>query len=341
MEREITPMIRTKNSTVNFDRAIHRGMVSKLVGCSAVAAALLIFFPTRTLAQEQGQKTYPSAEEASRALYNAAQNGDKELLEVLGPAGKDIISSGDPTEDETNRTNFVQRFGVMHRLVTEPDGTTTLYVGVENWPVPIPLASNKAGQWYFDTTAAKQEILYRRIGQNEMSAIRICQELAAAEKDYFAKQNNEYAAKFVSDEGKHNGLYWLDTDNQFESPIGPLVANAGSEGGVAKNLKSGPVPFRGYYFRILDRQGKHAPGGSLDYIVDGKMTKGFAFEAYPAAYRDSGVMTFIVGQDGVVYQKDLGTETEQSAKSMTSFDPDKSWAKSEEPQQTADNQELK
>ncbi len=333
-------MVRTNTKAANFSRiTLNRDIFSKLLGSAGLALALLLLYPASLPAQQQGQKTYASAEEAGQALFTAAQSGDqKALLDVLGPDGKDIISSGDPVEDETNRTNFVQRFQVMHRLVIEPDGTTTLYVGAENWPTPIPLVSNKSGQWYFDTPAGKQEILYRRVGQNEMSAIRVCQELVAAEKDYFAKQNNEYAAKFVSDEGKHNGLYWLDTNNQFESPIGPLVANAGSEGGLAKNLQSGPVPFRGYFFHILDRQGKHAAGGAMAYIVDGKMTKGFAFVAYPAAYRDSGVMTFMVGQDGVVYEEDLGKETEARVKSMTTFDPDSSWKKSPEPQQTADNQ---
>src|ERR1700693_2905145 len=231
---EMTVMVRTNTKAANFSRiTLNRAIFSKLLGSAGVALALLLLYPASLPAQQQGQKTYASAEEAGQALFTAAQSGDqKALLDVLGPDGKDIISSGDPVEDETNRTNFVQRFQVMHRLVIEPDGTTTLYVGAENWPTPIPLVSNKSGQWYFDTPAGKQEILYRRVGQNEMSAIRVCQELVAAEKDYFAKQNNEYAAKFVSDEGKHNGLYWLDTNNQFESPIGPLVANAGSEGGL-------------------------------------------------------------------------------------------------------------
>jgi hypothetical protein len=323
-------MRRTNLKLENFDRAI----VSKL---AAFVAFLLAFFPAISRAQQQGQKTYASAEEASQALFTAAQaNDDKAVLEVLGPEGKKIISSGDPAEDEESRSNFVQKFQVMHRLVTEPDGTTTLYLGAENWPTPIPLL-NKGALWYFDTEAGKREILFRRIGKNELSAIRVCEELVAAEKDYSSKQNGQYAAKFVSDEGKHNGLYWLGTDNQFESPIGPLVANAGSEGGVAPGLQSGPVPFRGYYFRILESQGQHAPGGPLDYVSDGKMTKGFAFVAYPAVYRDSGVMTFIVGQDGVVYEKDLGKQTEERLKAMKAYDPDSSWTRSEEPEQSADS----
>jgi hypothetical protein len=197
---------------------------------------------------------------------------------------------------------------------------------------------NRAGKWYFDTDAAKQEILFRRIGKNEMSAIRVCQEMVVAQKEYFAKNGNEYAVKFVSDPGKQNGLYWPASDNQAASPVGPLVANAGSEGGLDKDSATGAEPFRGYYFRILDRQGKKAAGGPTVYVADGKMTKGFAFVAYPAMYRDSGVMTFIVGQDGVVYEKDLGKMTADRAKSMKAYDPDPSWKKSEDPEQSADNQ---
>jgi len=215
----------------------------------------------------------------------------------------------------------------MHRLVNEPNGTTTLYIGAENWPTPIPLIS-KNGVWYFDTPAGKEEILYRRVGQNEMSAIRVCQELVAAQKEFFSKQDSQYAQKFVSDEGKHDGLYWQGAGSESESPIGPLVANAGSPGGPPK---TGALPFHGYYFRIVTRQGKHASGGASDYVVGGKMTGGFAFVAYPAEYRNSGVMTFIVAQDGVVYEKDLGPHTESAAKTIKAYDPDSSWKKAQEP----------
>ncbi|MGB8540956.1 MAG: DUF2950 domain-containing protein [Candidatus Acidiferrales bacterium] len=308
---------------------------------TAVTAAFLLLscFAPSAMAQQPGQKTFSSADEASHALVRALKNDDnKALLQILGPDGKEIISSGDPAEDEATRTNFVAKFHEMHRLVVEPDGTTTLYIGAENWPSPIPLV-NKGGNWHFDTGAGKQEILYRRIGKNEVSAIKVCQELVAAQKEYFAKEHSEYAQRFVSDEGKHDGLYWLGTGDEFESPIGPLVANAGSPGDLAKNLQTGPVPFRGYYFRILTRQGKHASGGAQDYVVNGKMTAGFAFVAYPAEYRNSGVMTFIVSQDGVVYQKDLGQRTGSLAKDMKSFDPDSSWQKADEqPAQTASDQ---
>lgn len=299
----------------------------------AAGAALLIGFaiaPAPSFAQQEGQKTYSSAEDAAQALFNATKSDDKQaMLVVLGHDAHKIVSSGDDVQDQATRSNFATKFEEMHRLVTEPDGTTTLYIGAENWPTPIPLVQ-KNGAWYFDTDAARKEIVYRRIGENEMSAIRVCEELAKAQKEYYAKQNDVYAAKFVSDEGTHDGLYWLGANNEYDSPIGPLVANAGSSEGTAANLKTGPVPFRGYYFRILDRQGKDATGGAMDYMDGGKLTKGFAFVAYPAIYKDSGVMTFIVSSDGVVYQKNLGKHTVEAAKSMSEYDPDTTWQKADQ-----------
>ena len=312
-----------------------QGSTKSKLGILAIASALS--FPAVSRAQQPDQKTYASAEAASQALIAAVdKNEEKAILEVLGQDGKQIVSSGDPAEDKENRSNFCQKFRTMHRLVTEPDGTTTLYIGAENWPTPIPIVK-KGDHWYFDTDAGKQEILYRRIGKNELSAIHVSRELVAAQKEYFAKFGNEYAQKFVSDEGKQNGLYWPAPDKNSESPIGPLVANAGGDGVVAGSGGS-HEPFRGYYFRILEAQGRSADGGATAYVADGKMTKGFAFLAYPAVYRDSGVMTFIVGQDGVVYEKDLGKDTASRARAIKAYDPDSTWKKSEEPQQSADNQ---
>jgi hypothetical protein len=226
----------------------------------------------------------------------------------------------------------------MHRLVKEPDGTTTLYIGAENWPTPIPLLNNGT-TWYFDTNAGKQEILYRRIGRNEMSAIRVCQELVAAEKEYSA-QHGEYAQKTFSDEGQHNGLYWKSAAGEPQSPIGPLVAMAFADAS-GTDRDSAPTPFHGYYYRILTRQGKNAPGGAKGYIVNGKMTGGVAFIAYPAEYRSSGVMTFIVTEDGVVRQKDLGKRTDALAKAMKECNPDSSWRKVEHQDETAGSQKTK
>lgn len=311
----------------------HRPNLSEL---AALTLLLTVFFVTRSMGQQAGQKTFSSPEEASKALFTAAQNNDeKALLELFGPDGKEIVSSGDETEDAQNRANFAKRYQEMSRMEKEPDGTVTLYIGARNWPYPIPLV-NKGKVWYFDTEAGKKEILFRRIGRNEMSAIRICQELVAAQKEYYSQQS-EYAQKILSDEGKHNGLYWKAADNEPQSPIGPLVARAVAQG-YAVSQEGPPVPYRGYYFYILTRQGKNAPGGAKSYLVNGKMTGGFAFVAYPAEYRSSGVMTFLVGEDGVVYQKDLRQKTESSAKSMQEYNPSSGWQKTEAEQETAGGQ---
>jgi len=293
----------------------------------ALAISLTWCFP-RSMAQQPGQKTFSSPEAASNAFVTAVRgNDEKAMLDILGPDGKQIISSGDETEDAESRANFVRKYQEMHRLVREPDGTTTLYIGAKNWPTPIPLM-NKGNVWYFDTAAGKREILFRRIGRNEMSTIRVCQELVAAEKEYYSKEQNEYARKIFSDEGRHNGLYWKAANGEPQSPIGPLVASAVAEG-YAQGGDSAPTPYRGYYYHILTRQGKNAPGGAKSYIVNGRMTEGFAFVAYPAEYKSSGVMIFIMGEDGVVYQKDLGRKTDVLAKAMREYNPDSSWRKAE------------
>jgi hypothetical protein len=306
-----------------------------------IAVLLTGCLSIHSLAQQPGQKTFSSPEDAGNALFVAIQSNDeKAMLDILGRDGKQIVSSGDEAEDTETRAEFVQKYQQLHRLVKEPDGTTTLYIGAENWPTPIPLM-NKGSSWYFDTDAAKQEILFRRIGRNEMSTIRVCQELVAAQKEYYASQHNEYAQKILSDEGQHNGLYWKAADGEPKSPIGPLVASAVADSD-AKTQDGAPIPFRGYFYHIVTRQGKNGQGGAKSYVVNGKMTEGFAFVAYPAEYRSSGVMTFVVNQDGVVYEKDLGKKTEAHAKSMKEYNPDSTWKKVEVMQEdTADNQGAK
>jgi len=253
------------------------------------------------------------------------------MLAVLGPDGKEIVSSGDEVQDRESHMNFARRFEEMHRLVKEPDGTTTLYIGTLNWPTPIPLV-NKGNVWYFDSKMGKKEVLYRRVGRNEISTIRVCQELVAAQKEYYAEQH-EYAQQIFSDEGQKNGLYWKAGDGQQQSPIGPLVAMAVTEG---YRQNGGPSrPYRGYLYHTLTSQGKPASGGAKSYLVNGKMSEGFAFVAYPAEYRSSGVMTFIVGSDGVVYQKDLGKKTLVKGITMKKYDPDSTWEKAEEVKETA------
>jgi len=302
----------------------------RLFNMAALAFLLTWCVAARCAAQQAGQKTFPSAEEAAQALATAAQSNDTTaMLSILGPEGKEIVSSGDPTEDAEHRANFARRYQEMHRIVKEPDGTAVLYIGAANWPCPIPLV-NKGNLWYFDTAAGEAEIIYRRVGHNELSNIRVCQELAAAQKEYFSG-HNAYAPQIFSDEGQHNGLYWKTAAGEPQSPIGPLVAAAVAEGYV-KGQAGPPTPYRGYLYHVLARQGKRAPGGAKNYIVNGKMTEGFAFVAYPAEYRSSGVMTFVVNADGVVYQKDLGKKTEALGKAMKEYNVDASWQKAEEPQ---------
>jgi hypothetical protein len=282
---------------------------------------------------EAGQETFPHASEAAQALFTAVQNNDRPaLLKLFGPDSSDLTSSGDEEMDKENRVEFVQKYQQMHRLLTEPNGLTTLFIGAENWPTPIPLVRSD-GKWYFDTEDGKDEILFRRVGEDEVTVIHVCTELVDAEKEYFAKPHDgesaqQYAQKILSDTGKHNGLYWVVASGAPESPLGPMIATAEADDSTqtaGRDLQ----PFYGYYFRVLKAQGPSAPGGVKSYIVDGKMTGGFAFVAYPAEYKSSGVMTFLVGPDGIVYQKDLGEKTSEIAKSLKQYDRDETWTKAE------------
>ncbi len=291
-----------------------------------LAGVFGLFNPS--LAQQPGQKTFDSPAAAARALFTAVStNDEKSLLAILGRNGKRIVSSGDAREDADDRANFVHKFGEMHRLASEPDGTLTLYVGAENWPMPIPIAQS-GHAWYFDTAAGTREILYRRIGRNELSAIRILGELVAAQKEYESTRHL-YAQRIYSTEGRRNGLYWKTGPGESASPIGPLVASAVGAGYEGPHTGT-RTPYRGYYFHVLTGQGSRAPGGAKSYLVGGKMTGGFAFVAYPAEYRSSGVMTFIVSEDGIVYQKDLGARTAAVARALKAYDPDSSWRRSED-----------
>jgi hypothetical protein len=273
-------------------------------------------------AQQPGQRTFASAEQAGYAFFAATQSdNDQALMNILGPAGEDVVSSRDPEEDMDARAGFVVKYQEMHRFVTEPNGTVTLVVGAENWPLPIPLVNNH-GSWYFDTAAGKDEITFRRIGKNEIAAIDACADLVEAEKQYFARTPantpKQFAQRLVSDQGQHDGLYGGGAYNEADSPFGKDLNQGGDHG-----------PFDGYFFRILTRQGSHAPGGAKNYVVDGKMTAGFAFVAYPAEYHSSGVMTFIVSKSGTIYEKDLGPDTTKIAEAMSAYDPDSTWNKVE------------
>ncbi len=296
-------------------------------GVSALLALSLVRPTAPTFAQQPRQRTFATTEDAAHALFAAKQaRNEQDLLSILGPEGKDVISSGDPTEDRSSQQNFVDKYQEMHRFATESNGSVSLVIGAENWPFPIPLVNNH-GTWYFDAPAGKEEILFRRIGRNELAAMHACCDLVEAEKRYLAHPrgdlHKQFAQKLVSDEGRHDGLCWHGAQNEVASPIDPLIAMA--QGKKSEDQTGDLVPFNGYFFRILTSQARQAPGGAKNYVVDGKMTGGFAFVAYPVEYRSSGVMTFIVDETGVVYEKDLGPNTTKLAESLTGYDPDSTW----------------
>lgn len=274
-----------------------------------------------------GPKTFATPEDAGKALVQATGAQDKEeLLAIFGPGSEAILSTGDAVQDKEAMEGFTRAYGVMNRWRKLTDGNQLLLVGAQNEAFPVPLMKNAAGQWYFDAAAGKEEILARRIGRDELAAIDISAALADSQAQYFAQKHDgvkQYAQKFISDPGKQNGLYWESPQGAPRSPLGPLVAFATAEGYAVK--PDAAQPYHGYYFRRLDSQGPHAKGGAMPYVVNGKMNTGFAYLAYPAKYDDSGVKSFIINQQGVIYQKDLGKETTTLAKAMTEFDPDPSW----------------
>jgi hypothetical protein len=278
---------------------------------------------------QAAQKTFASPAEAGVAFLEAAKSGDQAaLLAVFGPDAKDVLFSGDAVKDKTALQDFVAAYGQMNRWREIKPGGEILYVGADNYPFPIPLGQNPSGQWSFDTAAGKDEILARRIGKGELTAIAAVDALADAQQEYFSQRHEgdnvkQYAQRIGSDEGKQNGLYWPVAEGQTPSPLGDLGAFAKAVGYT--NAGDKPQPFNGYYFQILTKQGDKAPGGAKDYIVDGKMTGGFAILAYPAEYRNSGIMTFIVGKDDTVYQKDLGEKTADLAATMAEYNPGDGW----------------
>jgi hypothetical protein len=286
--------------------------------------------------EKRSISVFASPDEAGNALVAAAKSGDQNaLMAIFGPDSKELISSGDSVQDKNTADAFVARYGVMHRWRNMPDGDQILLVGADNFPFPIPLKKNVDGKWFFDTAAGKEEVLDRRIGRNELAIIDVCNAVADAEAEYYAAPHDgekpkQFAVKFISDPGKQNGLYWKTAEGQAPSPLGPLAAFATAEGYGANPKPEGHNAFHGYYFRMLKGQSDKAPGGTKDYLVDGKMTGGFAFVAYPAEYGNSGVMTFMMNQDGVLLQKDLGKITKETATAMTVFDPDSNWTIVEE-----------
>jgi hypothetical protein len=279
--------------------------------------------PQKTTTEGTAQKVFATPADAGAAFLEAAKSGDQAaLLAIFGPDGKTALFSGDAVKDKDNLQDFVAAYDQMHRWREIKVGGEVLYVGADNYPFPIPLGKNAAGQWVFDTAAGKDEILARRIGRDELTAIAASAAVAEAQGKYFSMQK-QYAQKFISDEGKKDGLYWPVAAGQTPSPLEDVRDFAKAAGYT--NAGEKPQPFDGYYFRILTKQGDKAKGGAKDYIVNGKMTGGFAMLAYPAEYRSSGIMTFIVDKDGVVYQKDLGGKTVDLAQAMAEYDPSDSW----------------
>lgn len=276
------------------------------------------------------QKTFKSPDATVNALMDATRAHDvKALVSLFGPGSEDLISSGDDVDDAWGRSMFVKAYGEAHRLEKAGDKKRILYVGKDDWPMPVPIVKSGT-RWLFQTKEGRQEILSRRIGKNELDAIQTCLATVDAQKEYAVLDRDtdqllEYAQKFESEKGKSDGLYWETAPGEPLSPLGPLVARATAEGYGNAELS----PYHGYYFRIVTAQGEHANGGAYSYIVNGNMIGGFAIVAYPALYRASGVKTLIVNHEGVVYEKDLGPETAKQAVAITTFDPDKSWKKVE------------
>jgi Protein of unknown function (DUF2950) len=278
-------------------------------------------------APASAQEKFSTPEGAVDALVGAAKSGDaKAILEVLGPDGQAIVSSGDPVADRNTREAFVSAYDAKHAVEAEGNGTQTLIIGNDDWPFPIPLV-NLAGEWQFDTGAGLDEILRRRVGRNELATIQVTHAYVQAQNEYAALDpaglgRGVYAQRIVSHPGKKDGLYWPTTEGQPPSPLGELAAQASAEGYKAG---SAPIPYQGYYYRILTRQGAGASGGAYDYLVKGKMRGGFALLAFPAEYGNSGIMTFMVNHDGTVFQKDLGPKTGEVARKIESFAPDQTW----------------
>jgi hypothetical protein len=295
-------------------------------------SALLIFLGGAgfCLAGSEEQRMFDSPGEAIKALRSALESKDAKALEtIFGSGSEDIISSGDPVADEGARVKFIRLYEEKHRLQEDSPGKVFLQIGKEDWPFPVPIVE-KDSLWHFDTREGRDEILARRIGRNELSAIQVCLGYVDAQREFAMKDRDNdgllsYAQKFRSDPGKKNGLYWEAGEGDAQSPLGPLLAAAQEEGYDLKKPDGRPSPYHGYYYKILTAQGKNAPGGAYDYVAKGKMLGGFAMVGYPAQYGASGIMTFIVNHDGIVYQKDLGENTQKEAQAMRLFNPDSTW----------------
>jgi len=290
---------------------------------------LLLGAFSASLAAGTPQKSFPSPEEAVKSLVAAVRaNDEKEMFAILGPGSRELISSGDEVADRAGREKFLKAYDQLNGLQKETGDTMVLHIGADNWTMPIPIIK-KGTTWLFDIDKGKKEILNRRIGRNELHVIEVLYAYVDAQHEYASKDCRgggkvEFAQKLISTGGNRDGLYWEAKEGEEESPFGPLIAQATREG---YNKKSSLSPFYGYYFKILKGQGKHAEGGRYNYVVKGKMILGFAIVAYPAEYGNSGVMTFMLNQEGTIYEKNLGKNTRRIAETIKIFDPDKTWKK--------------
>ena len=312
----------------NFD--LNKGKSPAQCVRLAASAAVVVTFVCAAisgvaLAQ---QKTFSSAEDAVKAAVAAAKNNDqKEMLAIFGAQAKEILFSGDPVADKQRREEFLAAYAEKNRLASEGEDTI-LIVGNRDWPLPIPIVK-KGPSWVFDTAKGREEILNRRIGENELFTIQAMLAIVDAQREYAIKDRDhdgllQYAQKFVSDPGARNGLYWEAKEGEPQSPLGPIMTQIKREGYQIKRSAT-PVPYHGYFYRILTAQGRNAPGGAYSYLVNGRMIGGFAVVAYPAEYGNSGVMTVIVNHDGRVFEKNLGSNTASITKAMKEYNPDKSW----------------
>jgi hypothetical protein len=292
----------------------------------AVVSGLVAFAVTASAEESGGQTHFKSPTAAVQALVAAARTGDRpKMLAILGPEGEPLVESGDDVEDAAERRRFVAMASQRTQFETLSDGSVIAHLGRAATPLAIPLVKD-GDAWRFDTVAGKDELLNRRIGRNELSTIAALRAYVDAQLQYARHDpGSVFAQKIRSESGRRDGLYWEDTSGADQSPLGPLFADAAGEGYALNDPSAKSEPFHGYFFRILTAQGADAPGGAQDYVKDGKMTGGFAMVAWPAEYGQSGVMTFLVNRQGIVFEKDLGAQTAELVKAMTTYDPDKTW----------------
>jgi hypothetical protein len=302
----------------------HHVRLFRKITLLAGAAMLILSLSPHAQAQER----FSNPQEAVDALINAARSGDRRtVITVLGPGSQELVSSGDPVEDANTKKEFLANYDAGHRIVSEPGKPATLVIGPEDWPFPIPIVQ-RDGRWAFDTAAGREEILARRIGRNELATLKAMLAYYDAQNDYADMHKDKngvavYAQRIVSSPGKKDGLYWPTSENETPSPLGEAVAAATQRG----YRPGAGEPFYGYHYKLLTRQGPTAPGGAVDYIVNGNMIGGFGLVAYPAEYGNSGIMTFIINNDGDIFQRDLGEATARIASRMSSFNPDHTWQK--------------